>query len=475
MGRQLYSEYQNCLLPRTGRSGSQTKPWFALLAWPNGKPCTLVNYWLTDSATRTTGKTLKQYCVGMTPYVRYCYDKEISLVDFNDEHMNELSLILSAEKLENGSPKKQNNYVNSILSNIIDFLTWIQLHGNPTNHRNLVGFKADSPNVCVIEKKNKYGKTYLHHDSFLEVSSPLHKKDAIPRKSIQAIEDQTFLESDPELYPSIYKHRYNNSDKQTLIQQAYLYQRRVMIMWAFKRLGLRPSELAEMPLNDNLNVVNSLILYIPTKKLRTDSVVLRPFKTTNDGALTVKYYLDARENFIAEYGKATNKTISSTSFFLTETGLPLSADSMAKDFGRVAKRAGLTDVRVCFSMFRHRFITLEILEHLKELFGSNRPTMDMLTVPVVKSIENRIRKKTGHKLGDSIWHYFDDAFEAIDFWKSVDRALANMEQIGDAEDKLQRLKYDQRKAYGNQALRSKELTDIEKDMAAIRAKMNIFD
>ncbi|MHC8322435.1 tyrosine-type recombinase/integrase [Pseudomonas sp. GB2N2] len=475
MSRQLYSEYQNCLLPRTGRSGSQTKPWFALLAWPNGKPCTLVNYWLTDLATRTTGKTVKQYCVGMTPFVRYCYDKEISLVDFNDEHMNDLSFTLAAEKLENGSRKKQNDYVNSILSNIIEFLTWIQFHGNPTNHSNLVGFKAGSPNICVIEKKNKYGKTYLHHESFLEARAPLHKKDAMPREFIQSIEDQTFLESDPELYPSIYKHRYNNSNKKTLIQQTYLYQRRIMIMWAFKRAGLRPSELIEMPLDDNLNVVNSLILYLPTKKLRTDSVVLRPFKTTNDGALTVKYYLDARENFIAEYGEATNKPISSTSFFLTETGRPLSADSMAKDFGRVAKRAGLTDVRVCFSMFRHRFITLEILSHFKELFGSNRPTTEMLTVPVVKNIENRIRKKTGHKLGDSIWHYFDEAFEAIDFWKSVDRALANMEQIGDAEDNLQRLKYDQRKAYGNEALLSKELTDIEKGMAAIRAKMNIFD
>lgn len=475
MGSQLYTEYHNCLLSRDGRSGSKTKPWFALMVWPNGKPCTLINYWFTDLATRTTGKTIKQYCVGLTPYVRFCYDKGIQLVDFNDKNMDDLVFDLSHELLKNGNRKKQNTHINAILSSIIEFLCWVQTYGNPTDHTNLVGFKATTPNISVIENKNKHGKTYLYHESFLEENAPLHGKDAMPRKIIDIIQNQIFLESDPELYPSLNKHRYNSSNKLTLIQQAYLYQRRVLTMWAMQRIGLRPSELVALPLNENKSSLQNNIIYVPTKKLRTDSIVLRPIKTTTDGALTINYYLEARKAFIKEYAEATNTTITTSSFLLTETGTPLYEDSMSKDFGRVAKRAGLTDVRVCFSMFRHRFITLEIIQHLKEIFESNRPTMEMLTVPVVKNIENRIRKKTGHKLGESIWHYFDDAFAAIDFWHSADRALANMEQVGDAEDQLQRLKYQQRKAHGNDTVLSEELKDIEERMAALRAKMNIFD
>ncbi|KOP57778.1 hypothetical protein OX90_04895 [Pseudomonas coronafaciens pv. porri] len=109
--------------------------------------------------------------------------------------------------------------------------------------------------------------------------------------------------------------------------------------------------------------------------------------------------------------------------------------------------------------------------HLKEVFSDEQPTRALLSPPVIKSLEERIRKKTGHGLGVSIWTYFDAALDMINLWKDVDRAILNLGQLEDIEDKMQRLKYDIRdSSTGNIAL-TEQLQALQKEVSAMQAKL----
>lgn len=471
MPRQLYVEYKNCSFPRTAATPFQTSPHFALISWPNGKPCTLINYWLMHLESYTTGKTVKQYCANITPFVRNCYTKRKLLVEFDDEDMHALALELIEQIDTKGERVRQNNQVNTILSTIIEFLIWVQTEGCPADHKNLVGLKGSSPLITIRESKNSYGKTTREHDSFVTANTPIHPKSAMPLKYIQALEDQIFYESDPELFKAGSKHRYNSLRPESLDRQAYLYERRSFTFWLMKRTGLRPSEMALLPLEKNRNPAANNILYIPTKKRRTNRLTLRPFKLTDDGALRVMLYLDARQSFVNKLLERGVIISDLGSFFLTENGGSIGEQSMSQDFSRIVKRAGLSDVRVCFSMFRHRFITQEILVYIKETFNDKTPNRHMISTPIIKSIEERIRRKTGHKIGDSIWNYLDIAFEAIDLWKSAEDALSQIDQFNDSEDKLQRLRYDQRSAQDCNVGIDERISRLETEIRLLRQSL----
>ncbi|PHN23294.1 hypothetical protein AO256_24795 [Pseudomonas syringae] len=293
----------------------------------------------------------------------------------------------------------------------------------------------------------------------------------MPRSTITQIEDQIFTECYQGDDTSSVA-RVTISSVRMLAFLNYLHERRVFALWMFKKTGLRPEELCTMRLSKNAKVLETLLLYLPTRKRRTDGPALRTFKISLDGALTVQHYIDARAVFLESLGSARSE-IYVDSMLLTEQGAALSAGSLTKDFSRVIQRAGLDDVRACLSMLRHRFITLEIMLHLKDISRSDRPTRGMINDAVVKSIEERIRKKTGHKLGKSIWHYFDVAFDMMKFWGSVDKTVAEVNRLDDIEDKAKRLRVKVRKDIERAPWVEEEFAALRAEIATLRAQLGV--
>lgn len=467
----LYFEYVNCLLPRVGRRVPKLKPSFAIMTWPNGKPCSLVNFWLSDLSSSTTGQTVKQYCVNITPLIHYCHGFKVDLFNFSDADLNKLVEVIAKQRRSNGERQKQNNQVNAVIDAIVLFYIWLRDVGSPRDFKRAIGDIAQSPNITVKPVKTRFGRIGYQHESHLVPSTDLHSKHPMPQASISAIEDQIFLESDPDYYPGVARHKFRPSSCAVTAFQKYLFERRSFAVWMFKRTGLRPDELCSMPWSDNLNVQRSKLLYIPTRKRRTDGLTLRPFKISTDAALTVGHYLFAREEYVQSLVAAGCGYSIGAVMLLTEDGKGLSAASLTRDFSRVVERAGLSDVRACLSMFRHRFITMEILLHLKEIFSDKTPTRALLSPPVIKSIEERIRKKTGHGLGVSIWTYFDAALDMIDLWKDVDRAISHFGQLEDIENKMQRLKYDIRDSSTGDIELAEQLQALQKEVSAMQEKL----
>lgn len=469
---QIYQEFQNCLMPRLGFVRPKKKPHFALMYWPNGKPCALINFWLTELSATTTGQTVKQYAVWITPFVRYCYDQHKAFTKFYDGDMIELVRLMDKEQV-NGARVKTNDSINMMIDSIIAFLRWLQTNGNPTEHSNLVGLKALAPNVTIELGKDYMGKRRWIHAAHLERSTEGRAKVPMPRDVIVKIDDQIFLESDPSTFVGQKAHKLNSGSEKMIAVQKYLFERRNFSSWLFKRTGLRPEELSQIPLSKNLNVKVTGVLWLPTKKRRTEEPSYRYFKLSTEGALAVASYLDERSSFLESLKEKGVVCPPVDKMLLTETGGFLSAASLTRDFARIITRAGLNDVRACLSMFRHRFITVEVMAHMKDILKTDKPTRGLLSDAVVKSIEERVRVKTGHKLGKSIWHYFDAAFDMMGYWGEVDKTLDAMNRLEDTEYQANRLQHKIRTTPEAVLALERELRLLRQDIADLRSQLSI--
>ncbi|WP_274642747.1 hypothetical protein [Pseudomonas serbica] len=115
---------------------------------------------------------------------------------------------------------------------------------------------------------------------------------------------------------------------------------------------------------------------------------------------------------------------------------------MESDFKRIAIAAGYKDHQACFSMFRHRFITLEVMVHLRAFMEQTGTPRRVMTESDYESVLKRVATKTGYSDIHSLWHYIDIVWNEIDVWGGVDRAVARLHAADRLYDELLALKHD---------------------------------
>lgn len=443
----LFTEYQDADIPdyvdyRKEKTILKHKKSLALLRWPNGKPCSLINFWILEAASKTTGQSLRQYSSNISPYVKHCYKSNTSLTDTTDATL----FNIANELINIPNPKHPDRYirdrnrVGTIISTIIDFLRWLESNVRESNDQALIGPHGTNAKVTVIQKVNSVtGRTSFHHPAMPVDVSEQNDKRAMPDSFIEAIENEIsrlLLDSTAEVRPRQSRFVPHKLFK---AQQEYLYSRRVFMNWCMKNTGLRPGELVSIPFPPLLVIYQTRDLQIPTLKRRIEPPPIRHFRINLPGCRQVSRYVSARDEFIQHLTNNNIEPLHQNALFLTQHGTPLSSPSLAKDFGRLAIGAGLENEKVCLSMYRHRFITTEIIIHLREVLRTNHPNREMLSEALIKTICERIRKKLGHGSPKSMWHYFDAAFDILDFWGSVDSALEHLSDMDDIKDQLRRL------------------------------------
>jgi hypothetical protein len=209
-----------------------------------------------------------------------------------------------------------------------------------------------------------------------------------------------------------------------LLELEYVRCRRRFTLWMMKRTGLRPAELAEMPLDEDREVLKKKRLVLPTKKLRRK--LFRWFAITLQDATYVARYFVNRQAFLDALAERGIDVSSATTFLLARNGSAIEKGSLEKDFERLSKAAGYHDVQSCLSMFRHRFITYEVIAHLREFTTAAVKTRHLMTDADYRSILKRVAVKTGHGSVESLWHYIDLAWGEMDVWGKVDGALERL-------------------------------------------------
>jgi hypothetical protein len=235
------------------------------------------------------------------------------------------------------------------------------------------------------------------------------------------------------------------------------------MVWMMKRFGLRPSEMIEISVKNHENILRQTRVLIPTKKRRKVIAPLRSFPITLKDATVFLRYLTTRTKYIRSLNESGQEVADSDSLFLGVSGKPIKKTSIERDFERLVVAAGYADVQACFSMFRHRFITYEVIAHLKEFMSKSGKTRQIMLEADYGSILKRVAVKTGHGTIESLWHYIDLAWDEIDVWGGVDKAIARLHAADRLFDDLLELKLEVEMSHSQTA---KQLTETISDRLA---------
>lgn len=416
-----------------------------MITWPNGKPCILANEWLRSESKRrgpdNTTDTCLTYGAHLSFLIRYCYAKQIDIGALTDR-----DIFLFVENLQDGrmiirgidTKKRSNNQIGTILNTCFRFLTWVQEEFRLASEPKLIGLSEHSPQITIKRVYNYRTKKYdiVHAFSPPRVA-PVSDKIAMPDEYIEKLENQIFHRT--YVRAPRYRKRVLNANPNSGGLPAsldYLYERRIFCIWMFQRTGLRPEELCRMDGTIHRDDKGQAYILLPTMKTRSLTPPLRKFPFKLDDELRLEQYLESRTDYLNIIYQRSGLDISSLPLLINEQGAPLKKESLTKEFSRLAKDAGLDNVKVCLSMFRHRFITLEILYELKSITPDGSPPSGIWLSATRDSICKKVASKTGHRQPSSLYTYFDTAYKFSTLFSNSDDAEKHLREIEAKKFKL---------------------------------------
>lgn len=441
MSTQLFHVLPEMMLPASGfRSGpsthvtTQTIPGFPFMYWPSGKPCDPLNMYFLAIADEVTGDSLRTYAAELSHLVRYCGEKNVAIERLTNADIHELSKELQEERSHRHPLERarNNNTVRNILSRTIRFLLWYQDIFVLPGRTPLIGEQKVSPHIIVKRVKNTHGQGkklpsgYYYTHTAMPSSVSQEPKRPIASPVIEDIQRVIYQQSVLEDRSTPFTQRHGNDRDLLRAQLEYMRARRAFTIWMMMRTGLRPSELIQMSVKEHERILTTKALKIPTKKRRRLVAPMRSFPILMDAATVVYRYLLSRTAYCEALRCAGQEPEPGDAFFLTLEGKPILKESLEKDFERLAELAGYKDVQTCLSQFRHRFITYEVVVHLREFIDKSGMSRQMMTDIDYESILKRVSAKTGHGSVRSLWHYIDLAWQELDVWANTDKALARL-------------------------------------------------
>ncbi len=427
--KQLFRSVDNLTLPDGTRRianrqyrTNETIPSTAFVRWPNGKPCIAVNMYLMDNAHRWTGHTAVSYAAELTELLRYCETTERRFSDLDDSDIFALSTALTSEKLPNDPSRRRrnDNRVRALLGRSLAFLSWYQdnLHTGVTP---IVGEKRDAAAICCEKKVNsRTGESYWKH-RYMPTSVSTDPKLPVALSVIEDIESSIEQLADPKNQPEAARRHFQSCAETQEHRMNYLYERRRIMIWLLKRTGLRPGEMVSLSLKANSVPFKTHALVIPTLKRRRIEPPPRKFGLLPKDETKLFRYITARNAWFDFVSNLDRDLERSDSLFLSvapgRLGYAIAKTAIEKDFRTLCIHAGYRDQEACVSMFRHRFITYEVMAHLK-VWETRKGAVT--TLEDYRSILERVRIKTGHASVDSLWHYVDLARGMESLWDEAD-------------------------------------------------------
>lgn len=405
--------------------------------WPNGVPCTPINLWLQLITFKSTGESATTFAIHMTHLIRYCFQHSTQLLEIDDKFLCDFAKDLGqAKKLKNAalSDKRNPNHIGYTIRRALDFLIWYQMNLRLASQPKLIGVLGTGAQVTIEWRTGSRGQPVLHHPAIPTKRPPVGDKKPMPDDFIGKLLDMIdSLRSHTTTTPS---SQANKVKQDAIARSLYLYSRRLITVKLTKLTGLRPDELNTIPLDLNRIPIEKRRLFIPTLKTRESSPPIREFPLSLEDAIDVSTYLQDREAFLQHFNR---EATSSGAFLLGQNGESIETRSLARDFRRVCEQAGLRNVQVCLSMFRHRFITTQIAYEIRLELGRAVAQKDLWHEAVQRRILAKVAKLTGHRDPMSLKHYFDEAYaQAIS--RSQDRTpTQKSELIAKMEGSIERV------------------------------------
>lgn len=384
---------------------------FPFIVYPDGSSCYIANMYLLELEEKNRSiHSIKQYASNINYLVNFCFEKNIDFLKLNEDYLIDFSYKLRKETDINNPLKRirNSNTLNNIIRTNLDFLNFIgHFHDNPNFIFNNIGAKTNSKNI-------KNGELSVEISSWTHkcLESPSPKKTRIPI-SKEVID---------KLYEAVVK---KNSSK-------FLQQRRIIMLRLLESTGARAGEIALIKINDVLEAFNNDgYMKIITLKRKNANSFRYVYIDLSDLNLIKNYINFYRKKIIK---KTVGLDKDHNYLFINEQNGEKSFDTVISNDVNVLRKIANIEGQACAHMFRHRFITKQFINLIKQYKCENQDEFRKALLDT-NTLKQKIQQMTGHKNLNSLDVYIDLAFnELFNSKKVLDKlAVANAYESFDSQ------------------------------------------
>lgn len=408
----------------------QLAPATFAVTWPDGTPCSLVEIylmqlWLTRVATvREDGGTLRAEVSKLTHLIRYCWRAKKDFWELEDADIKQLVDELREERRPSAPQKhiRNANTVRAIVAGAVRFLSWLQRHVILEPKFIGVGpdYHVQLTKRIVPDYRGSMRERLLFH--YLPARVTRQPKRPLSREARdrlwRAVNEVSLIDFIPPRWSRMFSEA---ADLEEALR--YLKKRRELLLELLEATGARPGELARMRVSLNEKCYTRQKIVIPTLKRRAE--IDREINLPPGVAMRLEVFISQfRHQLLTRLSTHGVTASGDDRVFLGLEGRTWSERSMESDFTRLVKAAGITDYQTCMSMFRHRFITIQVAMHLQAFMEDRNLPRSMITDADYRTILKRVATITGHGSEQSLFHYIDFAWRELGVFDRVDVASA---------------------------------------------------
>jgi site-specific recombinase XerD len=361
---------------------------FPFIIYPNGSPCHIANLYLLELEDKNRSiHSIKQYASNLNYLINFCFIKKIDFLKLNEDLFTDFAYELRKEP-DGQNPLKRlrnSNTLNSIIRTNLDFLNFVgKFHDRPNFIFDNIGAKTSSKNI-----KNGQVSVEMHgweHKS-LEVSGPKKTRSPIGK----------------EIIDKLYEAVVEKSSSQ------FIQQRRIVMLRLLEATGARAGEISLIKVNDIMEAFNNeCFMRMTTLKRKNDTSRLVQIDLAD---------LNLVKNYINLYRKKVIKnTIGLVNdhgyLFVNENNGEKAFDTVISNDVNVLKNIAGIQEQTCAHMFRHRFITKQFVNLIKQYNYENQDQFRKALLDT-NTLKQKIQQMTGHQNLNSLDVYIDLAFNEI--------------------------------------------------------------
>lgn len=394
----------------------KSKEIFPFVNYPNGKSCNIGNLYLLNLEDKNRSiHSIRQYASNINYLISFCFVRKIDFLKITEGIFMDFTYGLRKET-DSSNPLKRtrnSNTLNNIIRTNLDFLNFIgNFYEKPNFIFDNVGAKTNKKNINIKDKEYSIEINGWVHRS-LESSSPRKTRNPIGKESID------------KLYEAIMSQ---DSSK-------FLQQRRIIMLRLLESTGARAGEIALVKVNDILDAFNNDCFMKMTTLKRKDSNAFRYVQVDISDLNLIKNYINLYRRKIIK--NTIGLSQDNGYLFINEHNGQKSFDTVISNDVNVLKKVAGIEEQTCAHMFRHRFITKQFVNLIKQYKYENQDDFRKALLDT-NTLKQKIQQMTGHKNLSSLDTYIDLAFNELFNTKTVlDKvSVANAYESFDSQLKI---------------------------------------
>lgn len=401
-----------------GQNKVQLKPKekFPFIVYSNENPCHIANLYLLNLEDKNRSiHSIKQYASNINYLVDFCFEKRIDFLKLNEDLFIDFAYALRKEEDSQNPLKRIRNAttLNNIIRTNLDFLNFI---GNFNDKPNFV-----FDNIGAKTEKRIFNKE--ESEVSIEINGWNHK--ALETPSVKKTRNPISKENIDKLYEAIVAKG----------ESKFLQQRRIVMLRLLEATGARSGEIALIKVNDVLEAFNNDSFMKMTTLKRKNTNSFRYVQIDLSDLNLIKNYINLYRKKIIKH--TVGLSADHGFLFINEHNGHKAFDTVISNDVQVLKRIAGIEEQTCAHMFRHRFITKQFVNLIKQYKYENNDQFRKALLDT-NTLKQKIQQMTGHQNLKSLDIYIDLAFNEVFNSKTVlDKvAIANAYDSFDSQLKL---------------------------------------